>query len=229
MVLQSRKTYLSFEDIFKHIQELQKSSYEQKTGECLLQDHKFWAELCTFLGLPNTSPNRYQLKRAYKEKYMKKVQNEEDVKEDAPESESAQGKEVTQDMSDSQKENEKEHTKKKEKIIQDEDDLKAEEGKIESEKHNDFGQMDVKKAGPKKVKTAIREQDGEEDAPEIDAVNEEEVTQEMTTFQKEDENEHMREDDLIKEKKTVTVNTTKEMKIDLQEKDVRDDIILLTC
>lgn len=51
----------------------------------------------------------------------------------------------------------------------------------------------------------------------------------MTTFQKEDEKEHMRENDLLKEKKTVTVDTAKEMKIDLQEKDVRDDIILLTC
>lgn len=45
--LQSRKTFLSFEDIFKQIKELQKSLSDQKMGDCLLQDHTFWAELCT--------------------------------------------------------------------------------------------------------------------------------------------------------------------------------------
>ncbi len=223
LLLQFRKTYIAFEDIFKHIQELQKSLYAQKTGECLLKDHKFWTELCTVLGVPNTSPNRYQLKRAYKDVNVKKVQTEQHGKEDAPESEGAQVKEVTQDMNDFQKENEKRKTKKKEKIIQDENDLKAEEGKKESEKQKEFGQMDVKKEDSKEVKTVLQE----EDAPEIEGAKEEEVTQDLTIFQKEDEKEHMREKHLIKQKTVVTVDTAQEIKIDKQEKDVRDEMILL--
>lgn len=182
LLLQSRKTYISFANIFKHIQELQESLPEQKTGQCLLQDHKFWVELCRVLGVPNTSPNRYQLKRAYKDEKVEKVKTEEDVKEDAPETEGAQVEEVTQDMSDFQKEEEKEHTREKG-IIQDEENLKAEEGKKESEKQTEFGQVDVKEEDSKEVKTALKEEDGEEDAPKIEGAKEEEVTQEMPTFQ----------------------------------------------
>lgn len=83
---------------------------------------------------------------------MKKVQTEED----APEIEGAQVKEVTQDMSDSQKENEKEHTKKENHTRWGW--FKSRRGK-ESEKHKDFGQMDVKKEALKDVKTALQEED----------------------------------------------------------------------
>ncbi|KAA0721224.1 C-type lectin domain family 10 member A MMGL [Triplophysa tibetana] len=133
----SRKIYVSFEDIFKNIQELTKSLSDQKT--CLLQDNKFWEELCIVLGVPNTSPNRYKLKRTYKDENMTNVQTEEDEKEDAPEAEGAQAEEFTQDLSDFQKEDGKEHTKKKD-ILKDEECLKAEEGNKDSEKPKEFGQ-----------------------------------------------------------------------------------------
>ncbi|XP_050956815.1 high mobility group nucleosome-binding domain-containing protein 5-like [Labeo rohita] len=199
----SRKTYISFEDIFKHIQELQESLSEHKTGECLLQDHKFWTDLCTVLGVPNTSSNRYQLKRAYKDENVKKVQTEEDGREDEAEIEGAEVEKVTQHRSDFHQEDEKEHSNKKD-IIQDEDVLKSEGGKKESKKQKEFKQVDINKDDSKEVKAALKEVDEEENAPEIEVVKEEEFTQEMTTFQKEDDKEHTREEDLIQEEEDLT-------------------------
>lgn len=223
VLLQSRKTYISFEDIFKHIQELQESLSEHKTGECLLQDHKFWTDLCTVLGVPNTSSNRYQLKRAYKDENVKKVQTEEDGREDEAEIEGAEVEKVTQHRSDFHQEDEKEHSNKKD-IIQDEDVLKSEGGKKESKKQKEFKQVDINKDDSKEVKAALKEVDEEENAPEIEVVKEEEFTQEMTTFQKEDDKEHTREEDLIQEEEDLTDDIAQVMK----NYCVRDEKILFT-
>ncbi len=64
---------------------------------------------------------------------------------------------------------------RKKKTIQDEKDLTAEEGKKESEKQKEFGQMDVKQEDSKEVKTALQEEDGEEDAPEIEGAREDKL------------------------------------------------------
>ncbi|XP_077098136.1 uncharacterized protein LOC143749574 [Siphateles boraxobius] len=72
------------------------------------------------------------------------------------------------------------------------------------------------------VKTAIKEEDGEEDVPEIEGAKEEEVIENMTTFQKEDEKEHTREKDLIQEDEDLTVDTAQERKNGQLEEDVKN-------
>jgi len=163
------------------------------------------------LGVSNTSTNRYQLKRAYKNENVKIVKMAKNVKEDAP----AQAEE---DMSDFQKKDEKED------IIQEEEDLKAEEGKNESGKNEELGPVDVKIEESNEVKTALKEEDGEEDEQKIVGAKEEEVTQEMTTFQKEGEKDHKREKDLIQEYEDLTVDTAQEGQL---EEDVSDEIIYI--
>ncbi|KAI7814641.1 death-inducer obliterator 1-like [Triplophysa rosa] len=144
---------------------------------------------------------------------------EEDGKEDAPETEGAQVELFTEDLNDFQKEDGKEHTKKKD-IVQDEEDLKAEEGNKEPEKPNEFGQDKVKNVDSKEVKTVVKEKDGEKDAQEVEGAKEEEVTQEITTFKKDDEKEHMSEKDLIQEEEDLTVDPAQEIKKGQQEEDV---------
>lgn len=83
--------------------------------------------------------------------------------------------------------------------------------------------MDVNIEDSNEVKTALKEEDGEEDVQKIEGAKEEEVTQEMTTFQKEDEKDHKREKDLIQEDEDLTVDTAQEGQL---EEDVSDEIIL---
>lgn len=226
LLLQSRKTFISFEDIFKHIQELQKSLSDQKTRECLLQDNKFWAELCTDLGVPNTSPNRYKLKRAYKDENIKKVESEEDGTEDALETEGAEAEESIEDLSDFHKEDVKEHTQKKD-FFQDEEDKAKEENK-ESERPNEFGQVKAKNVDSKEVKTVLNG-DGEKKAPEIEGTKEEELPQEMTPFKQNYEKEHVsKKKDLIQEEEDLTVGTAQEIKNAQQAEDVSDKMIVFT-
>lgn len=85
--------------------------------------------------------------------------------------------------------------------------------------------MDISKDDSKEVKAALKEVDEEENALEIEVVKEEEVTQEMTAFQKEDDNEHTREKDLIQEEEDLTDDTAQIMK----NYCVRDEKILFTC
>ncbi|XP_057198393.1 uncharacterized protein LOC130559383 isoform X2 [Triplophysa rosa] len=146
---------------------------------------------------------------------------EEDGKENAPEAEGAQAEEFTQDLSDFQKEDGKEHTRKKD-IVQDEEYLKAEEGNKESEKPKEFRHDKVKNVDSKELKKVLKEKDGEKDAQEVEGAKEEDVTQEMTTFKKGDDKEHMSEKDLIQEEEDLTVDSAHEMKKGQQEEDVNN-------